>query len=281
MNAISLAKQTVTIAGGRQIAYYDSRSQDDHSDSADLVAVLLHGFCGSSSYWEQILPIVERKARIIIPDLRGHGRSGAPTDDVYEMDAFAEDLLLLLDALRIDKISLFGHSLGGYVSLAFAQRNPDRLKSLSLIHSTAKPDSEEAKKNRDKAAGAILSGGIEPFVNGLVPKLFAPAHLESMKETVQRIIEIGFGTSPEGAAATALGMKARPDRTAFLDQLRIPVLLIAGSEDGLIPVENTFTTKGPHVSQVLLSGAGHMSMAEAPSELGKHVSAFLSFLSTI
>lgn len=281
MNVLSLSNETVTLADGRQIAYYDSYKQTDSTASTEPAAVFLHGFCGSSSYFEQILPLVERQARIIIPDLRGHGRSSAPSEDSYEMDVFAEDLLLLLDALRIDKISLFGHSLGGYVSLAFAQRNPERLKSLSLIHSTAKPDSEEAKKNRDKAAKAILDVGIEPFVNGLIPKLFAPVHLETMKETVQHIINIGHGTSEAGAAATALGMKARPDRTAILDQLQIPLLLIAGSEDGLIPVANTFTANGPNVSQVLLSGAGHMSMVEASSELGEQIAAFMSFLSTI
>ncbi|MFC5652832.1 alpha/beta fold hydrolase [Paenibacillus solisilvae] len=281
MKALSLANQSITIAGGRQIAYYDSQSQEKSAVSTEPAAVFLHGFCGSSAYWEQLLPIVESRARILIPDLRGHGSSSAPADDVYEMDAFAEDLFLLLDALHIEKISLFGHSLGGYVSLAFAERHSDRLKSLSLIHSTAKPDSEEAKKNRDKAAAALQDGGIDPFVNGLVPKLFAPAHLESMKESVQRIIDIGSGTSAAGAAATAFGMKARPDRTAMLDELQIPLLLIAGSEDGVIPVENTFTANGPHVSQVLISGAGHMSMVEEPAELGKQVSAFISFLSTI
>ncbi|BBH21805.1 alpha/beta hydrolase [Paenibacillus baekrokdamisoli] len=281
MSEISIANQIVTASGGRQIAYFDSGSQGNKGGSSEPVIVLLHGFCGSSAYWERIVPLLENKGRIIVPDLRGHGRSSAPEEQVYEIDAFADDLLLLLNELGLESVSLFGHSLGGYVALAFAERSPDRLKSLSLVHSTAKPDSEEAKKNRDKAAAAIQEKGIHPFVDGLIPKLFAPKHLESMEPIVKHIIEIGYGTSGAGAAATAQGMKTRPDRTGVLSQLHIPLLLIAGSEDAIIPAENTFTTKGPHVTQVVLDGSGHMSMVESPAALGERISAFMSYLSTI
>jgi 3-oxoadipate enol-lactonase len=274
MTILSLANRTAALPNGFQAAYYDSDTGSGMLPENTAI-VLLHGYCGSSAYWEKIVPQLEELGRLIVPDLRGHGRSSAPEEEIYRMDAFAEDLALLLEELQIDGICLFGHSLGGYVSLAFAESYPDRIKSLGLVHSTAMPDSDEAKQNRDKAANAIREGGIRPFVEGLVPKLFAPSHRESMADRVTRMIEIGTGTSPAGAAATALGMKERPDRRGVLERIDVPKLLVAGSEDGLIPAEKTFTAEGPEVTRELLEGCGHMSMVEKPSALSERIAAFV------
>src|SRR5690606_22592064 len=145
-----------------------------------------------------------------------------------------------------------GHSLGGYVTLAFAEAYPQRLRGFGLIHSTALPDGEDARANRDKAVQTIAEQGIIPFVDGLVPKLFAEANAERLREKVQRAIAIGYGTSPQGAAATALGMKARPDRTRIVHDSALPVLLLAGAGDRVIPVERTLTPAGRGARQVLL-----------------------------
>ncbi|WP_308638473.1 alpha/beta fold hydrolase [Paenibacillus silvisoli] len=270
---LSLANNVFQLPGGETIAYYDSAPQSGESAAAAIV--LLHGFCGSSAYWAEVVPALAACGRVIAPDLRGHGGSSAPRQSPYEMERFAEDLLLLARELGLAPFHLFGHSLGGYVSLAFAERQPELLKSFGLVHSTAKPDSEEAKGNRDKAAASLLADGIGPFVEGLVPKLFAPEHRTSMTDAVTHIVEIGRGTSAAGAAATALGMKARPDRTAVLEGLDVPRLLVAGSEDAVIAPANTFTVDGPHVTQSLLEGSGHMSMIEAPEQLAGELISFL------
>lgn len=276
----SLANNQMKLRDGLQISYYDTGEVGgvlaEHS-----AIVLLHGYCGSSSYWQNIIPGITGLGRILAPDLRGHGGSSAPEDDVYGMDIFAEDLLQFIDALQVESVYLFGHSLGGYVSLAFAEKHPEKVRSLSLVHSTAMADSEEAKQNRDKAAAAILADGIEPFVDGLIPKLFAPVHRETMADKVKEIVAIGYGTSAAGAAATARGMKARPDRREVLDKLEVPRLLIAGSEDAVIPSEKTFTAEGPNVSHVVLDGVGHMGMVESPAAMGERIAAFIRFLSTI
>ncbi|REE92807.1 pimeloyl-ACP methyl ester carboxylesterase [Paenibacillus taihuensis] len=269
---LSLANEQVQLPNGQQLAYYDSGA----GEQAKPVIVLLHGFCGSSAYWEEVVPALEKHGRVLVPDLRGHGRSSAPDESPYAMDEFAADLHALLEKLNIERIRLFGHSLGGYISLAFAEQHAEKLASFSLVHSTAKPDSEEAKGNRDKAAGALQENGIRPFVEGLVPKLFSPAHRDSMKQAVTHITEIGYEASASAAAATALGMKARPDRTAVLEQLDMPILLVAGSEDAVIAPANTFTIDGPLVTQVLLEGSGHMSMAESPAELAEALIAFIN-----
>ncbi|MCQ6558827.1 alpha/beta fold hydrolase [Paenibacillus mendelii] len=274
MKKISLANNKVTLLNGLEAAYYDSGDMDGIMPKGTAV-ILLHGYCGSSAYWEKILPALHNLGRIVIPDLRGHGLSSAPDEESYAMETFAEDLGLLAGELRIDKICLFGHSLGGYAALAYAEKNDGRLKTLGLVHSTALPDGAEAKQNRDKAVQAIQAEGIEPFVDGLVPKLFAPHNREEMKAAIERVMEIGYGTNAAGAAATARGMKNRADRSSVLEGLGLPRLLIAGSEDGVIPAEKTFTAEGADVSQVLLDGCGHMSMLESPGELASRIVAFV------
>ncbi|OUM95320.1 MAG: alpha/beta hydrolase [Thermobacillus sp. ZCTH02-B1] len=244
--------------------------------AADPAVVLLHGFCGSSAYWEETLPHLGDAGRFIVPDLRGHGRSGAPEGDVYRMEDFADDLARLLDALGEREAVVLGHSLGGYVTLAFAERYPGRLRGFGLIHSTALPDTEEAKAGRDRTAARLLREGAAPFANELALKLFAAENRARMADKVARVAAIGCGTSPAGAARTALGMKVRPDRSGLLRDPRFPVLLVAGEGDEIVAPQRTFLDiERPGLKKVLLSGCGHMSMLEAPAKLAEAIAGFV------
>ncbi|MFE5321399.1 alpha/beta fold hydrolase [Paenibacillus sp. NPDC056579] len=235
--------------------------------------VLLHGFCGSSAYWNELLPLLPETSRFITPDLRGHGDSGAP-EGTYTMEAIADDIAQLIERLELGRTIVLGHSLGGYAALALAERRPELLAGFGLIHSTAYPDSEEGKQGRLKSIQTIKEKGLPTFIDGLIPKLFAPAHVQSMPEAVQEAIRIGNGTSPEGAVNTLEGMRTRPDRRAVLEQAQVPVLLLAGEHDQIIPVERTFTASGDRIIQRTVAGAGHMSMMESPSELATAVVSF-------
>lgn len=257
----------VELKNGVKVAYQDAGSKEP--------LVLLHGFCGSSHYWQKVIPQLAESFRVIAPDLRGHGESSAP-DGVYTMEQLAEDLALLVEELGLSRIHLFGHSLGGYATLAFAEKHADKLAGYGLIHSTPFPDDEAAKSNRDKGAQSITENGMEPFVKALVPKLFAPAHVSTMPEEIRLAKEIGLSTDPTGAKQTLKGMRDRVDRQHVLEQTRLPVLLVAGEEDQIIPAAKTFVVDGPLVRQVLLPGAGHMGMLEAPEDL---VAAIVRFLS--
>ncbi|KOP66508.1 alpha/beta hydrolase [Bacillus sp. FJAT-18019] len=232
--------------------------------------ILLHGFCGSSAYWEQQLPFLSG-FRVIVPDLRGHGRSDAPMGS-YTIEQMADDVLLLMDELDIPKAAMLGHSLGGYITLSFVQRYASRLSGFGLIHSTAYPDSEEAKEKRVKAVSTIQGEGITAFVDGLVPGLFAP---DTNPQCIQRAKEIGYLTPPQGAIGAALAMRERPDRRDVLSASVLPILLVAGDQDGLIPAERTFTTDHENVTQVVIEGAGHMSMMEQPEKLGEVIISFM------
>ncbi|UNK17792.1 alpha/beta hydrolase [Paenibacillus sp. N3/727] len=235
--------------------------------------ILLHGYCGSSSYWEQVLPYLNGY-RVIVPDLRGHGRSDAPVGP-YTIEQMADDVLLLMDELDIQKSTLLGHSLGGYITLSFVQRYTSRLNACGLIHSTGYPDSDEAKEKRVKAVSVIQGEGITNFVDGLIPGLFAPEMENRKPECIQKAKEIGYLTPPQGAIGAALAMRERPDRRDVLSSTTLPVLLVAGEKDGLIPSERVFTTDHSNVTQSVIKEAGHMSMMEEPEELGKVIHSFL------
>lgn len=228
--------------------------------------VLLHGFCGSRAYWSALHKPLGAQYRVIIPDLRGHGQSGAP-DAPYTIDAMADDVAALIRQLGLEKPIVLGHSLGGYITLALSEQNPQLLSGFGLIHSTAFPDTEPGKANRDKAIATIREQGIRPFVDGLIPKLFAPAHLASMADRVQAAVEIGYGTPPLGAIHTTEAMRDRVDRNHVLREASVPVLLVAGAQDQIIPVEKTFSVQGDHITQTRLETAGHMSLMESPDEL--------------
>lgn len=236
--------------------------------------VLLHGFCGSSVYWEYIIPKLAKDCRVIAPDLRGHGDSAVPVG-TYSMELFAEDIKQLLDYLDISEATLLGHSLGGYVTLAFADKYPERLHAFGLIHSTGLPDTDEARQNRYKGVERIEQEGIEPFINDLIPKLFAKNNLQSMKDTVEKARQIGFATKPEGAQNTLKGMAERSNRNAVIANTSLPVLLVAGADDQVISPDKTFSVEQQLMTAKTLPHVGHMSMYEDPAQLSEVIHKFL------
>jgi pimeloyl-ACP methyl ester carboxylesterase len=236
--------------------------------------VLIHGFCGNSHYWKYVVPHLVKKNRVLSVDLRGHGDSSTPRD-CCEITDMAMDLGSLLDSLQIERATLIGHSLGGYISLAFAEIYPERLTGLSLVHSTAYPDSEEAKGNRDKGINKISNEGIVPFVNDLIPKLFSEKNESELINQVNFVKKIGYKTSEFGAIGALKAMKNRPDRNHILKNLQVPVLLVAGSEDRVIPIDKVFSVDKGNIQQTVIEDSGHMSMLEQPEKLAAVLQNFL------
>jgi pimeloyl-ACP methyl ester carboxylesterase len=260
-------KKFFTVEGGAKFAYNEQGSGQ--------AVVLLHGFCGSSAYWDELLPLLPDHYHWIMPDLRGHGESGAPAGD-YTMDAFANDLAQMIKGLETGPVIMLGHSLGGYITLAFAERYPELLSGFGLIHSTGFPDNEAGKEGRLKAITTIEEKGLPAFIEGLIPKLFAPEHLESMPEAVAKAKQIGEETDPQAAIRTLQGMRTRPDRNHVLAEAKVPVLLIAGEQDQIIAVERTFSVSSGLITQVQINEAAHMSMVEAPQSLLEAIETFLA-----
>ncbi|MEH7075715.1 alpha/beta fold hydrolase [Neobacillus drentensis] len=234
--------------------------------------VLLHGFCGSSSYWEYVIPTLSADFRVIAPDLPGHGQSD-PLKGNSSIEDLAEHVKKLLDELNLSEVTMFGHSLGGYITLAFAENYSSQLNGYSLIHSTAFPDSEEAKKGRIANIEKVNKSGIYSLIDGLVPKLFSPDNQD--ENYVGNAMEIGYSTSAEGAIDALKAMKDRPDRNQVLESSTVPVLLIAGEQDQIIPADKTFSVSKPNIKQSLIKDSGHMSMFENPMELISEINGYL------
>lgn len=239
--------------------------------------VLLHGFVGSADYWERIVPLLEGHFRCIVPDLLGHGQSEAPPGP-YTIEQMADGVADLLDALGIEQAVLLGHSMGGYTALSFAERYPNRLSAFGLIHSMPLPDDAAGKEKRDAVAERVLREGVGPFVEQSAPNWFAPDHAKRMRAELARVLEIGFATKPEGAAGAALAMRDRPDRGQVIRDSDLPVLLIAGSEDGIAPPEKAFAAENSRTVKRTIEGAGHMSLFEAPQELARQIASFVESL---
>lgn len=236
--------------------------------------LLLHGFCGSSDYWNKVIPQLSTDYRVIAIDLPGHGKSDVQPN-LKEINQYASTIKEFLEEMKIEKVTMFGHSLGGYITLAFAESYSQYLNGFSLIHSTGFPDSKEAKEGRTASAEKIDEDGIDSFIDGLAPKLFAPDNVESHKQSLEDVKKIGYGTPPQGAKNALNAMKERKDRTKVLANSKLPVLLIAGEKDQLIPAENTFTASGDNIQQEVINGAGHMSMYEASEQLANAILTYL------
>lgn len=238
--------------------------------------VLLHGFCGSHAYWDKIVPELEKEFRVIAPDLPGHGKS-SHVEDARTIDGMADSIKRLLDELQLEKVTLFGHSLGGYIALSFAERYSDCLNGLALVHSTAFPDSAEAKKGREANIEKVGQQGISALIDGLIPKLFSPEHVEERRADIEKAKQIGYQTSVEGAIAALQAMKDRPDRNQVMTETSLPILLVAGEQDQIIPADKTFSVTKENIEQALLREVGHMSMMESPDQLIALIRQFARF----
>lgn len=253
--------------GSVELSYYDEGEGNP--------VVLIHGFAGSKQYWDKIIPQLTSDRRVIALDLPGHGESSM-SKDKYSIEDMAGIVKDLLNQLELDKVTLFGHSLGGYITLAFAELYPQYLNGYSLVHSTANPDSEDAKKARETNAKKIQEEGAEPFIDGLSRKLFSPENIEVNSKEIKETVEIGMRTKVEGLVSALSAMKNRPNRNQVLEGTELPVLLVAGEQDQIIPAEKTFTVTKPNIDKKIIKGAGHMSMYEQPEELVKVMKDFLA-----
>jgi pimeloyl-ACP methyl ester carboxylesterase len=199
---------------------------------------------------------------VILPDLRGHGESEAP-DGTYSMSLMARDISELLDQLGFKQAVVCGHSMGGYVSLAFAEQYPEKLIGLGLITSRSEADTDQKKANRLALAAEVREQGTIVMAKSLAPRLSRDSQL------VEEAYQILMGTAPQGVIGASLGMAIRPDRTAVLKQMIRPVLVVAGEQDQIIPIEEA-RDMGRHLQYgkfLSLPGTGHLPMMETPEML--------------
>jgi 3-oxoadipate enol-lactonase len=220
--------------------------------------VLVHGFPLDHHLWDEVVALLEDTFDVILPDLRGFGES-TTIDSPYGMDELASDIAGLLDQLGIEKAAIAGHSMGGYVALAFARLYPNRVSGLGLVSSQVLADPPERKEGRYKSAADVSANGIGSVVETMTPKFTTDERLQAYARTSME------HQSPAAYIGALKAMAERADSTALLAALHVPVVVIHGDADSLIPLDRAREIKAalPQAHLVEISGAGHMPMMEA------------------
>jgi len=261
------------IADGTNTLFY-------REEGSGLPVVLLHGFAEDGTIWNYQAEYLRSGCRLIIPDLPGTSLSTPSGTPATSMESMAETVLTILNHEGIGKCVLIGHSMGGYATLAFAEKYADRLKGFGLFHSTAYPDNEEKKATRRKSIDFIRNNGSAPFIRQSTPNLFAAETRTGRPELIQTTINRYSGFSPDLLIAWYEAMINRPDRTAVLKDATTPVLFVIGKEDQAVQPEHTLRQSHlPSLSHIhILQRSAHMGMLEEPDQSNRLLQSFLNFV---
>jgi len=261
-----------------------------------IPVVLLHGFGEDSSIWDQQVAYLQKKCTLFIPDLPGTGSSewksanniSTQHDSIdhsqftslrsfLNIDKLADAIHAMLRHEKMDRCYLLGHSMGGYITLAYAEKYPEQLLGLGLIHSTAFADSEEKKNNRLRGIEMMQTYGGFTFLKTTIPNLFGNTFKKNNPEIIEQLIHKSTSLTTSTLQAYYYAMMQRPDRTAILKGNPLPILFVLGTEDVAAPLNDVLQqTHLPLNSYIhILDGIGHMGMLESTERINQHIEAFI------
>lgn len=256
-------KKSINYQDGR-ITYYDTGKGDP--------IVLLHGYLESSEVWVDFIPGLAEEFRVIAIDLPGHGGSSIYTDN-HSMDFMAEVVLNVLNAEGINKVLLTGHSMGGYVALAFVEKYQERLHAYCLFHSHPYADTDETIANRKREIKIVESGKMEVIYPVNIPRMFADFNTKRFIEELERHKQIASAIPADGIIAVLNGMIDRPSRLDVLEKGNIPLLIILGMYDNYIPFKmiNDRIIVPDNAEVLALIKSGHLGFIEEREESQKAI----------
>jgi 3-oxoadipate enol-lactonase len=259
--------QTHTATNGR-VEY------DDVGSGRPLV--LLHAFPLSRTMWRSQVEAMQDLGRLIVPDLRGFG--GTASGDGNSVEQMADDVAALLDALRVAQpVVVGGVSMGGYVALAFARRHGPRLRGLILADTRAEADTAEGRTNRDKMIAFARQHSAADVIDAILPKMVSPETQQRRPEVVAEVRRIASAQSTAGIIAALEALRDRPDVTPQLAEIKVPTLVVVGSEDEITPpaAAQTLASSIRGAKLATVPGAGHLSNLERPDVFNEAVRSFL------
>lgn len=259
-----------------------------HSDDAEIfyeiqgsgpAVVLLHPFPAHHEFWRPVIPALESRYRLILPDLRGHGESEIGQGPAL-MAKHAADIARIMDAAGIGKAAFIVCSIGGYIIFEFLRRFGSRVSALALCDTRAQPDSSEARANRLKSAEAVLQSGTDPFLQGMIPRLLGATTFSSRPDLVEGALRMMSKMSPQAISLVQQGMADRPDSVPDLKRINLPTLILRGEEDVLATAGDGELMRQniPGSSLKLVSKAGHYAPWERPEEIAPLLRQFLDFV---
>ncbi|MGB3005456.1 MAG: alpha/beta hydrolase [Chitinophagaceae bacterium] len=236
---------------------------------------LIHGFGEDGEIWKAQAQFLKEKCQLIIPDLPGSGQSEMIDD--MSIEGMAEVIFSIIQSENIQSCTLIGHSMGGYITLAFAEKYPHLLKAIGLFHSTAFPDNEEKKALRQKSIDFIKGHGPFGFLKTTIPNLFCENSREQMPATIKELINRAANFSEAAIVSYYTAMKNRPDRIDVLHKTDVPVLFVIGEFDYAIPLEESLKQCHIPVKSYIhiLHKTGHMGMLEETEKCNQVLESFL------
>lgn len=226
--------------------------------------VLLHGFMENSSIWSDMEPHLSESFSLLKIDLPGHGKSEI-YGEIHTIDLMADEVKKVLDNQKLEKVHLLGHSMGGYISLAFAEKYPETLKSLTLFFSTYFPDDEEKKEQRIKSY-RIIKDAFSHYARAGIPNLFNPNERDILEGKIETALRVALSTNNLGALACVKGMVERTDKKHVLENLEAKILVIAGKHDNAVKTDKTIKNLPDRTNiKSYVLDCGHNGHWEKPS----------------
>lgn len=244
------------------------------------VVVLLHGFPLSKDMWRPQVLALQKDYRVIVPDLRGFGGS-SPFDASPSLEQMADDVAGLLTALNAhEPVVLGGLSMGGYLALAVARKYPTLLRALILADTRAEPDDAQAKANRDTMIEFARSHNAGDVIDKMMPKLLAEKTRQEKPDVELQVHSVASAQSIDGIIGALKVLRDRPDARSALADIRVPTLVLVGSDDTLTPptMAESLAAGIAGAKLVKIPGAGHMSNLEEPMAFNAAIEAFLQSL---
>ena len=246
------------------------------SEQGEKCIVLLHGYLESMLVWEDFIPLIYKQARVVTLDLPGHGIS-VVTGECHTMEYLADVVAEAMTTLGVERFTVVGHSMGGYVALALAERHASRLEGVVLLSSTPNPDTEEKRENRRREIALVKSGKKEMLARVAPAAGFAESNRKRLKDYIDDLTEQVHVTEDEGIVALLNGMIERKDQNQMLQTSAVRQLFILGRKDGYIvpEVAEQLVANHPQAEVVWLDESGHMGFIEEPERTAE---ALLNFI---
>ena len=251
-------------------------SYSDQGPDNTPVIIFIHGFPFNKSMWDKQVDALKDNYRVIAYDVRGHGQSDEGKED-FSIDSFVNDLVGLIDALKIDKVVLCGLSMGGYIALNAVEKHPKRFEALVLSDTQCIADAPEVKENRLNTIESIKKTGVADFAYESIKKLFAPESFSTKKKEIAAVREMIMNTSKHSLCNTLNALAERKETCSHLHKINMPVLIMVGKEDKITTLAAArFMHENIKDSYLaILEQSGHVANMENPEEFNIQLKLFL------
>ncbi|MFI5251086.1 MAG: alpha/beta fold hydrolase [Bacteroidota bacterium] len=252
---------------------------EEHGPETATPVVFIHGFPFNSEMWKPQVEALQSTYRVIVYDIRGHGKSSV-SDGQYSIEYFVDDLFALLDHITIKKVVLVGLSMGGYIALRAIEREPGRVRAIVLCDTKSDADTNETKIRRANQAKAIKANGTKGFADDFVHAVFFEKTFQFNPGAVQSIHAMIENMSPLAIAGASLAMASRTDTTSSLGRISVPAMIMVGENDTLTPPHSAMQMKEkmPNAEMYIIPNAAHVSNLENPKDFNNRLLTFLQKL---